>query len=223
MRMKSLVFAGLLTAAGLVQPAAAASITYDFETGAQGWTTGAFGATNIGNGTGFANSWFLGAFGLPATAWVNNAGNSGNENSYVDSPFLVADGTTVSITFDSFSNNEGGYPNTYDVEHISLSINGGGFFDVHGGFSPLHDGGDNTIRQFTFAQAVSIGDTLQFRFRYDTGDSCCGPTPIGWAFDNVIIDSVSDPTAVPEPGSLLLLGSGLALTARAWRKRQAQQ
>ena len=78
--------------------------------------------------------------------WTNpNIGDGGAERSYVTSPVLIATTASVSVTFDSYSANEAGYPNQYDVEHVQLSINGGAFNDVHGFDSNLHSQDDQTF------------------------------------------------------------------------------
>ncbi|MDH5327184.1 MAG: hypothetical protein OEZ68_18280 [Gammaproteobacteria bacterium] len=169
---------------------------FDFESGPQGWTVGGFAFTSIGFPS-RAPMWELasslpGFIGkaLPSTWWTNpNVGNDGAERSYVQSPVLTAFSDTISVNFDSFSSNEGGYPTVFDVEHVQVSINGGPFSDIHGPTPELHTGADATFRNITFDVAgVVSGDTVEIRFLYDTADSCCGPGDItGWAFDNVLV------------------------------------
>lgn len=214
-KLTTAIAALVLTSAAMTGSVSAAPVTFDFEGGAQGWTTGADDLTADDNSTGGLNSWALGS-GLPGTVgvvlggtwWTNgNVGEDGAERSFVLSPLLTADGPSMSIGFDSYTSNEDGYPIEYDVEHIQLSVNGGAFFDVHGEVADLHDiSADQTIRNFTFVTGgLAAGDSIQYRFLYDTGDDCCGPEDItGWAFDNVVIASV------PEPATLALLGIGLA-------------
>jgi len=214
MNVKSKILAGLMLAGAT--GIASGAVFYDFESGAQGWTVASESPTANG-GTSIAPSWFLGTAlpgsvgqALPSTWWINpNIGSDGIERSYVMSPTVVADATGVSINFDSYSSNEGGYPTFYDVEHVQLSVNGSAFTDVHGQTDQLHQSADQTFRNITFTtNGIAVGDTLQYRFLYDTGDGCCGPTDIsGWAFDNV---QISGSAGVPEPASLALLSLGLA-------------
>ena len=214
MSIKSQSMAALLMAGAT--GVASGAVFYDFESGAQGWTVGGETTTAIGREASDP-TWFLGTAlpgsvgqALPSTWWINpNIGTLGAERSYVMSPALVADATGISINFDSYSSNEGGYPNTYDVEHVQISINGSDFEDVHALTDQLHQGSDQTFRNITFATTgLAVGDSIQYRFLYDTSDSCRGPDDIqGWAFDNVMISAAAD---VPEPASLVLISLGLA-------------
>jgi len=202
--------------------ASASTITYDFESGAQGWTVGGDASTSLGYGS-IAPTWALGASlpgfvgqALPSMWWANpNNGDMGAERSYLVSPLLIAADTTLSINFDSFSSNEGGYPIFYDVEHIQISVNGGLFSDVHAFDSLLHNSPDQIFRNLTYVtMGITVGDQIRYRFLYDTGDNCCGPSNItGWAFDNVTI------SGIPEPGTLALVGLGLVGLGLRRRKR----
>lgn len=100
--------------------------------------------------------------------------NTGAERSHVTSPVLIAEATGVSINFDSYSSNEGGYPTAFDAEHVQISETGGDFEDVHQQTDLLHQGSDQTFRNITFTSTgIAVGDQIQYRFLYDTGDSCC--------------------------------------------------
>jgi hypothetical protein len=109
---------------------------------------------------------------------------------------LTATSSTVSITFDSWSKNEGGYPTFFDVEHVQISVNGSPFSDVHGNVATLHSDGDATFRNITFTTSTGIspGDSIQYRFLYDTADAMGGyfAPGRGWAFDNVQILGAAD-------------------------------
>ena len=72
----------------------------------------------------------------------------------------------------------------------------------------------------TIATGIAVGDQIQYRFLYDTGDSCCGPSDIqGWAFDNVLISGFTGD--VPEPASLALMSLGLV--GFAYRRRNQKK
>jgi MYXO-CTERM domain-containing protein len=229
--MKSKILLAALLASH-VGAASAGSILYDFESGNQGWTTEGYDPTVLGNPTGGLNNWALGSSlpgnvgqALPGQWWTN--GNNGftlpnfdsaAERSGVLSPILTADATgAITVAFDSYTSNEGGYPDVYDVEYIQLAVNGGAFTDMHDFVAGLHDSTDQTFRSFAFTVGgISAGDPIQVRFLYDTGDSCCGPVDImGWAFDNVEISGV---TTVTEPGTVAL--AGLGLLGLALRRRR---
>ncbi len=200
----------LLLAAGT---SAANAQVFDFESGTQGWTIGADSTTAIGIGTGGLNSWVRGTAmdgkAMGSNWWTNTAGQAGAERSHVTSPSLLASGTSVSINFNSWSRNEGGYPLTYDVEHVQISINGGAFTDVHGFTNLLHNDADSIVRNITFTTTgITVGTPIRYRFLYDTGDGCCGPSGPGrgWAFDNVLVTGASAnqaPTAsLPGPATI---------------------
>lgn len=167
---------------------------FDFSLGEQGWVVGGDAQTVLGLPSTTPN-WTLasalpGSVGqvLPGIWWTNpNYGQMGAERSYVTSPTLTVGAEEISVNFDSFSANEGGYPTAYDVEHVQISINGGAFADVHGNTSELHRSNDRTFRNITFTyDGVSVGDSIRIRFLYDTGDGCCGSNVVhSWAFGNV--------------------------------------
>jgi hypothetical protein len=187
---------------------AADELFYDFEDGAQGWVAGVDSQTNAcgyGGGYGVTASthWELasslpGSTGvvLDGTWWTNpNDGTDGAERSHVTSPSLTAVTNSASITFDSYTSNESGYPTDYDVEHVQLSINDGPFTDVHAYTTNLHNWCDQTIRReitFTTTSGIKFGDKLKYRFLFDSCDALVGcGNVVGWAFDNVRITGAS--------------------------------
>lgn len=225
---KSVVAAWVCGAAAVLgsAPAVAGILSFDFETGAQGWTTGSAANTSIGVGA-IASTWSVGTsrdgLALPSQAWSTpNIGDLGAERSWVRSQSFVASGSSVTISFDSQTSNESGYPTFYDVEHVQISINGGAFTDVHGNVPGLHGVfGLSPWTNFSFATNITAGDTFVYQFLYDTGDGCCGPNGPGrgWSFDNVSINGVVN--NVPEPGTLALLG--LSLAGLGYSRRRGTQ
>lgn len=219
------------------------SYNYDFADGAQGWTVGNDAATSLGM-TSIDASWerqttMGGTAGadLGGTWWVNpNAGQLGAERSWVLSPKVIVDATSVSINFDSYTSNEGGYPIHYDVEHVQISINGGAFGDIHDATSLLHLAGDRQTRNITFnSNDVQDGDEIRFRFLFDTADDSGSAQfldNVGWGFGNVNIytpagdatsgfSDIDQPTVrVPEPLTLSLMGLGLAGIGYQRRKQR---
>ncbi|MEM7036159.1 MAG: hypothetical protein AAF570_04195, partial [Bacteroidota bacterium] len=178
---------------------AGASAMYDFESGAQGWTTGNEATTACGNAS-IASGWAIGTVtgGLaPVTlggSWFGNLNNGslGAENSWIQSPSLaIPAGGVVTVNFDSYTSNESGYPTFYDVEHVEYSTDGGGTWtSFHGNLPDLHNFGDQTFRNITFTTTVAAGANILIRFRFDSCDGCCGPTDvIGWFVDNVSISA----------------------------------
>jgi hypothetical protein len=68
-----------------------------------------------------------------------------------------------------------------------------------------------------FVGFISDNATLITSVRFDAGALTGDET---FSLDNLEISTAATPPAVPEPGSLTLLGMGLAATVRAVRKRQ---
>lgn len=198
--------------------AANAAELFDFEDGAQGWTVAEDSFTSI-NYNSISANWTLSTsmdgytLSPEGTWWTNtNDGRLGAERSHVTSPVLTASDTSVSITFDSWTKNEGGYPIYYDVEHVQISINGGAFTDVHESLlSSLHSYNDGIIRNITFSTTTGIApsDQIQYRFLYDTGDGCCGPSAPGrgWAFDNVLVTGASEAIPVEIDKGLIVINT----------------
>lgn len=101
--------------------------SYDFDIDAQGWTTGVNDYTACGDQVTASTHWELssnlGPQPLPSQFWTNiNSGRLGPESAYATSPPITTVCTNPTITFDSYSSNESGYPKYYDVEHVQLSI-----------------------------------------------------------------------------------------------------
>ena len=173
--------------------------TTNFESGSAGWTVGELAQTGMSIPSRSA-SWLLtSTTGGVAPAVFNsrvfgtpNIGQAGAENSFIQSPAFVINSTTASITFDSYTSNEGDYSKPYDKEFVEMSLDGGlSWQPMHAREPLLHDiTGDQTWRRLSFTQKIPQGASVTFRFRFDTGDMTTGPVDItGWFIDNVEVDS----------------------------------
>ncbi|MBL7766273.1 MAG: fibronectin type III domain-containing protein [Chitinophagaceae bacterium] len=171
---------------------------FDFTGGMSGWTSG----TMNGN-----NTWAAQSFGNGANSLgTPNIGSLGWEHSYIMSPALTFPAGNVNISFDSYSNNEGGF---YDEEMVEYSTDGGATWNMITG--TLTPGGlastYGSATWITYTTSVVVPATTQYhlRFRYDTKDGCCGPSnpPIGWYIDNVSIGNPCSSTVSWSPAGSL--------------------
>ena len=157
----------------------------DFDSGAGGWTTGNLPETSMGFQS-ISSNWSVAAreningsnnYGIP------HSGDLGAENSFIMSPSIPLNADKVTIQFDSYNNNETGFPIEYDVEWIEYSLDGGNWTAIHGNFLPLHE--SSGLKHFIFSDTFPLSSTIQFRFRFDTGDDFFGGD--GWYIDNVLV------------------------------------
>ncbi|MBL7766274.1 MAG: choice-of-anchor J domain-containing protein [Chitinophagaceae bacterium] len=164
--------------------------TYDFTGGFSGWTTGNEALTVFGQSS-IASTWAAQAFGNGANSLgTTNQGDFGAEHSWILSPLLTFNAGTLSISFDAFTNNETG---SYDNETVEYSTdNGATWVDITGTLTPgTIDNNVSWTNYTATATIVSATSNGRLRFRYDTGDGCCGGTGTnnGFYVDNVSIST----------------------------------
>ena len=146
----------------------------------------------------------------------------------IDTPIMVAGGSTVTFSFQNWYNLEPRAGGGYDGGVFEVSVNGGAFQDVSAmpgfvagsnwyvgtiftGFSnPLAGreawSGDSGGYLFTSGSfSANPSDTLQFRFRMGSDISVSRP---GWFIDDINISGGS--SEIPEPSTWLLVGLPLA-------------
>ena len=176
----------------VVTPTTSALQSFNFDGSLQGWTS-ALGGINCQS-----NNWVVNTWGLQANAFAgsNSIGVTtvGGEHSYIMSPILSFAAGTKTITFKSFSNNESGYSCNYDVEFIEISTDGGSTWTTLNGGSVANLNNVNNDAQWrtiTITGTTPATTNGRIRFRYDTGDGCCGGngTNNGWYIDDVVISS----------------------------------
>ncbi|MBL7923735.1 MAG: HYR domain-containing protein [Bacteroidia bacterium] len=162
---------------------------FDFNSGLQGWTTGSLGTSCSGNATA-SSGWSSQAFGFSGSSFGIPGPNSNVQNSYIESPVLNLP-SVIHLNARSWSNNEGGYPCFYDVEYAEYSTDGGiswqPFFNIYQ--TNLHNGDIASWNMLNYSANIIPSTNGKIRFRYDTGDGCCGSTVNnpGWFIDDVTI------------------------------------
>lgn len=125
------------------------------------------------------------------------------ENAYVSGLFNTA------VLNKSFPNQVGGLDACFKAGGGGNNCSGGG----NGGVESFETGIFNIA--LTFSNPISKLDFDRFAVRYQSiSGSRLGTSGTG-------LGSIGDPTAVPEPTSMLLLGSGLVALATRFRRRLA--
>jgi hypothetical protein len=183
--------------------------------GTAGWLAG-----NLGTGGATADTWFQGNTGVfdaqagAADSYVASnylsAGFGGNVENWLVTPLIAAySGSTVSFS----TRTAGGLPG----DNLEVLYNNVGNGDVLANFVSL-----GTIssadyptdwQAFDFLYGGNDGN-VRFAFRYTITDTSVNGDYIG-------IDSLS--VSVPEPGTMLLLGSCLLMMPLTLRRRRREQ
>ena len=182
--------------------------------GSAGWLAG-----NFGTGGATADTWFQGNTGIfdaqtgAADSYVASnylsAGFGGNVDNWLVTPLIAALTGSV-VTFSTRT--AGGFPG----DNLELLYNSVGTdiltdFVSLGVISSAAYPTDWQAFDFTYGGANA---DVRFAFRYTVTDTSVNGDYIG-------IDSLS--VNVPEPGTMLLLGSGLLLMPLTMRRRRREQ
>jgi PEP-CTERM motif-containing protein len=183
--------------------------------GAAGWLAG-----NLGTGGATADTWFQGNSGIfdaqagAADSYVASnylsAGFGGNVDNWLVTPLISAFSGSV-VTFSTRT--AGGLPG----DNLELLYNNIGNGDIVSNFVSLGviSSAEYPIdwQAFNFTYGGADGN-VRFAFRYTVNDTSVNGDYIG-------IDSLS--VSVPEPGTMLLLGSCLLMMPLALRRRRREQ
>jgi len=226
---KALISAGLLAAGLLLTGAAqAATVSYTFDTGAQGWSYGDINASTVNIVA--AAPWDSGSLHV-----LDQAGETG-----VYAPTEVlgnqdsAYGGTITWDVGDLRNDNANYtaivlyglpgvavtagrvlPTTVGLTTFSVTLTEANFVNFTGGFVP----GSSPVSGATFHAILSNLSGIAFRTEWATGadDS---------RFDNAVFEGFTVPGAgggaVPEPASWALMIAGFGLAGATLRRRRTR-
>lgn len=210
--------------------------TIDFTTG-----TGGFSAPNPNNFIGF------GVWGnTSGTGWTVSGRN--RETARLLSGTYTANGGAASFSlFHSFSfqlNLSGG---CFDGGVVLASLNGGAFTPItpeatggslgyrgpisttngsarpgQNAFCGFPNNQQNTFVTSTFLSNLAAGSTIQFALEGVWDNSTVNPGA-NWTVSSVTLAGLSPTSVVPEPSSVLLLGTGLLTLAMMAHRRRVRQ
>jgi hypothetical protein len=124
-----------------------------------------------------------------------------NSGTATTSEFVCGD--ICSVSFDWLDDSEGG--SIFDLLSVNVLLES----DVETIFSPETRSTSYSYFSTDLLSLVGTGNLFSLQFSFATLDSIANSTS-GVRIDNVEINTGAVPAPVPEPGTLLLLGSGLA-------------